>query len=847
MVSRSLAALLVAALLLAGCTGSPGSGAGSAAGPAAPGGTASLLVGMPVTRLALEGIDTVRYAGFDAAGAVVFRGVERQVAGTHLLAEVPTDTTLLQVEYVDGGEVEGLGHHEVDLSAGGTATIPQAEFAAPGAALASLAVTPRAERVAAGTANQFQATATLDDGRVLDYTRFVFWTSSNAAVASLGLNTGVASGLSPGTATITIRQAGLTSTGTVEVTNATLVRLDVLPRLPGVILGVPQPLQALGSFSDGTRQDLTTQVAWDSSDVGVVTVTPQGVATGVAVGSADATATFGAVQSGVPLDVHDSSGMTVQVESPEAFLADGTVTQARAFAAVPDGTRQDVTLAAQWTATAGILGVGTALDRQGFVTALAPGTGSVTATLGSASGSASIEVTSETITAISLDPPNALSAPGTRRTWRVLADVSDGKTQDVTRMVSFASSDPALVDLSNFSSERGVGHIGGPEGQTATVSTALPGSAITCDGSLYTGLYVYLVSEIFGQVMALKPNLADGQLTFLEDHTGTESPDDLIIHPNGLFVYVLNYDTDSVSTFAVAPGTGLLTELGDSPVPDCTCSSRLAIDPQGHYLYVPTGLTEDITLFAIDPDNGTLTDLGVAQVCGGQPVDAHIRPDGRFLYLSDASSETIWIYEVDPRTGALSAPTQMTPGFLPEAFAIDPLGRFAWLTNLDVKDLQSFVLDPWTGAWTPAAPPATTPGFQPASITVDPKARFVYTGTIDDGSGRGQVSHRAGCGEKGALRVGADVADCGCEDAVEGFEVGGDGGLFATVPPSQTALSYPNSMAVDPTGRFAWAASYTGGGVSGYAIDQVTGALSALVPRDLSIDNIGLFHIMATP
>lgn len=49
-------------------------------------------------------------------------------------------------------------------------------------------------------------------------------------------------------------------------------------------------MTATGTFSDGTRRDLTFQVAWTSSDP-AVEVGPWGLATGVQTGGAQVTAT----------------------------------------------------------------------------------------------------------------------------------------------------------------------------------------------------------------------------------------------------------------------------------------------------------------------------------------------------------------------------------------------------------------------------------------------------------------------------------------------------------------------------------------------------------------------------
>ncbi len=70
-----------------------------------------------------------------------------------------------------------------------------------------------------------------------------------------------------------------------------LVSLAVQPPSPNVILGQTTTLQAWGTFQDNTRSQLTSGVAWSSSDPTIMSIDEtSGVATGVATGTATVTA-----------------------------------------------------------------------------------------------------------------------------------------------------------------------------------------------------------------------------------------------------------------------------------------------------------------------------------------------------------------------------------------------------------------------------------------------------------------------------------------------------------------------------------------------------------------------------
>ena len=84
------------------------------------------------------------------------------------------------------------------------------------ARVAAVAVTPATASVAAGGTAQLSARATDAGGTVLN-DRFVFWQSSNDAVARV-TSTGLVSGVAAGTATITATSEGRSGTATVTVT-----------------------------------------------------------------------------------------------------------------------------------------------------------------------------------------------------------------------------------------------------------------------------------------------------------------------------------------------------------------------------------------------------------------------------------------------------------------------------------------------------------------------------------------------------------------------------------------------------------------------------------------------------
>ena len=161
-------------------------------------------------------------------------------------------------------------------------------------ALVSIAVTPATPSVPAGRTQQFTATATYADNSTQDITASVTWTSSTPAAATIAAG-GLATAVAVGTTTITANSGTVSGSTTLTVAPPVLASIAVTPANPTVARGATQPFTATGTFSDASTQDLTTSVAWTSSDPLVATIDAAGLASEVGPG----TSTISAAASGV--------------------------------------------------------------------------------------------------------------------------------------------------------------------------------------------------------------------------------------------------------------------------------------------------------------------------------------------------------------------------------------------------------------------------------------------------------------------------------------------------------------------------------------------------------------------
>ncbi|MDW8283104.1 MAG: Ig-like domain-containing protein [Myxococcales bacterium] len=383
-----------------------------------------------------------------------------------LVSWTSSDATVAAVSNASGsrGLVSALAAGNAMLTARLGDKIGTTALTVTNATLVSLTVTPPMPVRSKGTQQPFVAIGTFSDKSTQDLTDQVTWASSDAAVATISNaadTKGLATGVAKGTAMISATLGGLTATTRLTVTDAALVHIEISPANATMAKGTTQQLVATGTYSDATSQDITSLVTWQSSDGMVATVSnavgSKGVVSAVSKGMTTLTATFDGRTGMTTLTVSDADLLALEVTPTSPVLAKGTSQPMTATGRYSDGTTQDLTMLATWESSdAGIASVSNAAGKQGEVTALAKGTTSIRATFGGKTGATQLRVTDATLMRIEVTPANPTLAKGTSLSLVATGTFSDGSTQDLTSLVSWAVTDAAVATVSNALGSKGL-------------------------------------------------------------------------------------------------------------------------------------------------------------------------------------------------------------------------------------------------------------------------------------------------------------------------------------------------------------------------------------------------------
>ena len=344
-----------------------------------------------------------------------------------------------------------VGSTQLSVSLGAVNT--QIDVDVTAASLVQLIISPDTPDLPLGTTLQLSALGLYSDGHNQDLTQQVSWNSTDSGI--LGVDeSGLIQPLSIGSTTVTATLAGISSNRTVNISDALLTSIELSAVSNNLPLGNSQPLLALGHYSDGSLQNITEQVTWQSTPVDRLAISnaagSRGLATAVTTGSVTVTATLGAITGTLALSNSAATLSSIDVSPLSARLAIGTQENFVATGRYSDGSIQDISEHVSWTTTdASIAATSNVANAQGQTLALTQGSTTVSATLNGVSGDATLAVTAAQLLSINVVPSGLTLPVGLRQTLHAEGNFSDGSIQILDDTVRWESDTPSTAAVNN--------------------------------------------------------------------------------------------------------------------------------------------------------------------------------------------------------------------------------------------------------------------------------------------------------------------------------------------------------------------------------------------------------------
>jgi hypothetical protein len=361
---------------------------------------------------------------------------------------------------VQKGSADTLGKGRAIITArdgniSGTATLTVTD-----AELSSIEINPQNASVPTGLTENYTATGIFSDDSIQDLTTQVTWTSSKPDVAAVEPD-GSVSAIADGSTIITASSGTVSATATLEVYTATLESIALVPTASSIALGNEQQFTATGTFSDSSTADITAEALWESSDTDVSTISnataTEGKAESTGIGTTQITATLNEINNSTTLEVTAATLESVALTPPMPSVVEGASVGFTATGTFSDGSTVDITASVIWGSfDTGVATISNASGSEGIATSVAAGTTLITAVSGAISAETMLSVTQNVLQSISVAPENqTVLLSGTSVKYTATGHYADGTQKDLTKLVTWSSSNTDVATVSNAGANSG--------------------------------------------------------------------------------------------------------------------------------------------------------------------------------------------------------------------------------------------------------------------------------------------------------------------------------------------------------------------------------------------------------
>ena len=180
-----------------------------------------------------------------------------------------------------------------------------------------------------------------------------------------------------------------------------------------------------------------------------------------------------------------------------------------------------------------------------------------------------------------------------------------------------------------------------------------------------TNRYVFLADLGVDQVFVYEFDRSKGELNASQhpalQMAGGAGPRHLAMHPNQKWLFVINELNMTLTMASWDASAGKLTEMqAITTLPadakgDNFSTAEVLVHPNGKFVYGSNRGHHTIAGFKIDSSSGKLTAIGHTSTLGKTPRNFRISPNGEYLLAENQDSNTVYSFRIDQETGELKA------------------------------------------------------------------------------------------------------------------------------------------------------------------------------------------------
>ncbi len=545
------------------------------------------------------------------------------------------------------GLVSGVSPGSTTITASSEGRTASASITVSARPVSAIIVSPSQLALTVGQTVRLSAQVTDGNGNVLSG-RAVAFRSDNATIATVATD-GTVTAIAAGSTTIVVTSEGRTASVNVVVSPVPIASIRITPDAAALAVGQTTTLAA-SALDAGGRVLNGRALSWSSGSPSVATVSQEGVVTAVGVGTVVVLAQAEGQTAFATITVRAAPIASVALApSSNALTVGGSVDLTSTILDVNGATVFGRAVLFE-TSDANVATVST----NGRVTAVSPGTATITGSVDGKSGTASVTVAAVPIGTVTVSPPTASVAVGA--TTDLSATVRDANGATVTgRPVTWQSSSPSIATVSTTGRVTGVAP--GSATITATVDGKIGASTITVTAAPVATVTVSPSSRSLtvGGTVALTAAVVDVNGAAVTGRTITWSTSNS------------NVATVSASgtVTAVAPGSATITgtvdgKSGSSAITVTAAPvAAVALSPSSQTLDI--GGTLALTATVTDANGATVTGRTITWTSSNTNV-ATVNASGTVTAIAPGSATITGSLDGKSGTSAITVSAPQTLG-----------------------------------------------------------------------------------------------------------------------------------------------------------------------------------------
>src|SRR5437870_6246022 len=338
--------------------------------------------------------------------------------------------------------------------------------------------------------------------------------------------------------------------------------------------------------------------------------------------------------------------------------------------------------------------------------------------------------------------------------------------------------------------------------------------------------YAYVANWTDNTVSGYLRDATTGALTQITGSpwaTGS-APAGVAVDQTGTCVFVANFLSNNVSAYKITASTGVLTPATGSPFSTGTAPIAVAVDFFNQLVYVANAFDGSASPGSTSAFQNNSPTCALTAVAGSPfrdtatptpstPSSVVVDRSGSFVYVTNEFSNNVSGFKINltPGTsfGALTAVgAPILAGTWPISVVAVPASgvNFIYVSNDGSNNVSGYSFDGTTGVLTavPSSPFLLRNATSPGLITVAPGTRQLYVPNFDSNNVSG-------------ININTSCSPSPCTF---------DGHMTEVATSPYRTGSGPTSVAVDPSGKFAYVTSMLSNNVWGYNINGSNGALT---------------------